>query len=50
VVAEGVETEAQLAFLERYGCDEVQGFLYSKPIPGEECGALIAEDGRFGKG
>jgi EAL domain-containing protein (putative c-di-GMP-specific phosphodiesterase class I) len=50
VIAEGVETEAQLEFLERYGCDEVQGFLYSKPIPGDECGAMIAEDGRFRKG
>jgi diguanylate cyclase (GGDEF)-like protein/PAS domain S-box-containing protein len=50
VVAEGVETEAQLEFLERYGCDEVQGFLYSKPIPGDECGAMIAEDRRFRKG
>jgi diguanylate cyclase (GGDEF)-like protein len=44
VVAEGVETEAQLEFLERYGCDEVQGYLYSKPVPGDECGEMIAED------
>jgi EAL domain-containing protein (putative c-di-GMP-specific phosphodiesterase class I) len=43
VVAEGVETEAQLAFLMRYGCDEVQGFLFSRPVPGEECGKLIAD-------
>lgn len=32
VVAEGVETQAQLDFLVREGCDEVQGFLFSKPV------------------
>jgi len=32
VVAEGVETKAQLKFLEMHGCDEVQGFLFSRPI------------------
>jgi EAL domain-containing protein (putative c-di-GMP-specific phosphodiesterase class I) len=33
VVAEGVETAAQLRFLAELGCDEYQGFLYSKPVP-----------------
>jgi EAL domain-containing protein (putative c-di-GMP-specific phosphodiesterase class I) len=44
VIAEGVETEAQLAFLLRYACDEVQGFLFSRPVTGEECGKLIADE------
>jgi EAL domain-containing protein (putative c-di-GMP-specific phosphodiesterase class I) len=43
VIAEGVETEAQLAFLARYGCDEVQGFLFSRPVTGEQCGKLMAD-------
>ena len=33
VIAEGVEQESQLAFLRTQGCDEVQGYLISKPAP-----------------
>jgi EAL domain-containing protein (putative c-di-GMP-specific phosphodiesterase class I) len=38
VVAEGVETTEQLEQLRHYGCDTVQGYLYSKPVPPEEIG------------
>ncbi|MBM4124825.1 MAG: EAL domain-containing protein, partial [Nitrospira sp.] len=36
VMAEGVETDAQLAFLREQGCDELQGYLVSKPIPAQD--------------
>ncbi|MDH4318757.1 MAG: EAL domain-containing protein, partial [Desulfobulbaceae bacterium] len=42
VVAEGVENEAQLEFLRRLHCQEVQGFYYSQPVPAEEFAALLA--------
>jgi len=35
VVAEGVETEEQSGLLARLGCDEIQGFLYSRPVPAD---------------
>lgn len=36
VIAEGVETDRQLAFLKAQGCDEVQGYFYSRPLPVDE--------------
>ncbi len=41
VVAEGVETEAQLTFLSNLHCDEFQGFLFSPPVPQNEAGSLL---------
>lgn len=41
VVAEGVETEAQLALLSSNGCDEIQGYYFSRPVPAEEAGDLL---------
>ena len=40
VVAEGIETPAQAALLTAIGCDQFQGFLYSRPVPPDECAAL----------
>jgi len=41
VVAEGVETEEQLAFLRRHGCEEVQGYFFSRPLPVDEATELL---------
>jgi len=41
VVAEGVETETQIATLRKLGCDELQGFYFSKPLPADEAEAFI---------
>ncbi|RIX49666.1 MAG: EAL domain-containing protein [Rhodocyclales bacterium GT-UBC] len=41
VLAEGVETEAQAAFLRGRRCDAMQGFLFSRPLPAEEFGPLL---------
>jgi diguanylate cyclase (GGDEF)-like protein/PAS domain S-box-containing protein len=42
VVAEGVETKEQLRFLQDLHCDEIQGYLISKPVPSEEIIDLLA--------
>ncbi|MEC1375729.1 EAL domain-containing protein [Heyndrickxia oleronia] len=36
VVAEGVETEEQLQYLRQYGCDQLQGYLFSQPVSAEQ--------------
>lgn len=43
VIAEGVETQAQVDFLKLQGCDEVQGYFYGKPMEGSKFALLMAE-------
>lgn len=43
VIAEGIETEEQLAFLRKKKCHQGQGYLFSRPIPAEECTALLSQ-------
>jgi len=45
VVAEGVETQGQLAFLRGHGCDAIQGYLVSRPLPLTDLQALRARPG-----
>jgi len=42
VVAEGVETEEQAAFLRLLRCEYAQGYLFARPMPAEELAALCA--------
>lgn len=46
VVAERVETEGQLALLANCGCDQIQGYFFSRPVPAEACSELVRQ-GRF---
>ena len=43
VIAEGVETEEQLAFLSQHGCNEIQGYYFSRPVPPEEVARMQGE-------
>jgi diguanylate cyclase (GGDEF)-like protein/PAS domain S-box-containing protein len=46
VVAEGVETAGQMAILKEQGCDEIQGYLISRPVPAQEMVQLLIRDQR----
>ena len=44
VIAEGVETSKQLKLLKERGCDIIQGYYFSKPVPPEEFTAFIEKE------
>ena len=46
VIAEGVETEEQRAFLRAHECDEMQGYLFSPPVPAARIAALLRDPPR----
>lgn len=47
VIAEGIETEAQLAWLRARGCDEIQGYLFSRPLAAPELTNLLISGKRL---
>lgn len=44
LVAEGVESKQQLQFLRSRGCDQIQGYLFSKPLPADAFASLVREN------
>lgn len=47
VIAEGVETEAQLSFLASHGCEQMQGYYFSRPLPADDCSVMLREGRRL---
>jgi CheY-like chemotaxis protein len=47
VIAEGVETEGQLVYLRAHGCDEMQGFYFSRPLPAGDFEELLRRQRRL---
>jgi diguanylate cyclase (GGDEF)-like protein/PAS domain S-box-containing protein len=41
-IAEGIETDGQLASVREYGCDQAQGYLFGRPVPADEIRAVLA--------
>jgi len=44
VIAESVETKEQMQKLEEMGCDEMQGFIFSKPVPAEQIPFILRNE------
>ncbi len=44
VIAEGVETQAQMDFLKQESCDEMQGYYFSKPLPAMVMEKMLREN------
>ncbi len=44
VIAEGVEEDEQLEFLKDYGCNEIQGYLYSRPLSVKDFTTFMKEN------
>ncbi len=50
VIVEGLETDKQLSILRNLKCNEMQGFLFSKPVPAEEMTEILREDWHLAEG
>lgn len=48
VIAEGVESAEDLAFLRRHDCDEAQGFYFSEPVPAEQFADILRKRPFYG--
>ena len=46
-MAEGVDNREQMAFLRDLGCDQLQGFLFSKPLPADDYERMVREGARL---